>query len=135
MDHEAAQSTKTPEPVSVMDFIVEPTDEMYWVSSNTLNVRPTYSTDQQPIGYLTKGDYIQVTGIVMYDGADYGWRRINFGELAVRDRGEGSGGDHCDESGDRDGSGTGAVLREHAQAQERPRLHGCRTGTGRRVSR
>lgn len=78
VDHEAAKSTKTPEPVSVMDFIVEPTDEMYWVSSNTLNVSPTYSTDQQPIGYLTKGDYIQVTGIVMYDGADYGWRRINF---------------------------------------------------------
>lgn len=78
VDHEAAQSTKTQEPVSYMDFIVEPADEMYWVSGNTLNVRPTYSTDQEPIGYLTKGDYIQVTGIVLYDGEDYGWRRINF---------------------------------------------------------
>lgn len=78
VDHEAAKNTEPQENPTYMDFIVEPADAMYWVSAATLNVRPTYSTDQQAIGYLTQGDYIEVTGTVLYNGEDYGWRRINF---------------------------------------------------------
>lgn len=67
-----------PATVSANEIYVDPINETRYSSSKHLNVRASWSTDSQRLGYLTKGQAVQVTGIVRRNGKDYGWYRISY---------------------------------------------------------
>ena len=50
----------------------------YFVTTDELNVRSGYSTDDAAIGAIYYGEPVTVTGAVTKDGADYGWYQIQF---------------------------------------------------------
>ena len=60
------------------DFSVEAADKTMYVTSQGLNVRAGYSTDDQMIGAFANGAAVHVTGVVKKNGEDYGWYRIEY---------------------------------------------------------
>ena len=60
-------------------FGLQKVGESYVVTADTLNVREGYSTESRNLGSLNKGEEVYVNGIVLKDGADYGWSQIRFG--------------------------------------------------------
>ena len=59
-------------------FTIAPADATMYVTSDGLNVRAGYSTDDAILGGLTYGASVKVTGKVQKDGQDYGWYQISF---------------------------------------------------------
>ncbi len=59
-------------------FIIQAVNEKRYVTVGTLNVREGYSAESRRLGTLVKGTEVEVTGIVMKDGKDYGWSQIKF---------------------------------------------------------
>ena len=59
-------------------FTIAATDSTMYVTSDGLNVRSGYSTDDGILGGLSYGASVKVTGVVQKDGQDYGWYQISF---------------------------------------------------------
>ena len=59
-------------------IVVDPISEVRYSTSKHLNVRASWSTDSGRLGYLKKGEAVEVTGIVRRNGKDYGWYQINY---------------------------------------------------------
>ena len=66
------------ENVSSSEFSVASLDKTMYVTSDGLNVRSGYSTDDAVIGGFGYGSSVQVTGSVQKNGADYGWYRVAY---------------------------------------------------------
>ena len=50
----------------------------YYVTTDVLNVRGGYSTDDAAIGSINYGEPVTVTGAVTKDGADIGWYQVQY---------------------------------------------------------
>ena len=59
-------------------FTVIPLDKTMYVTSDSLNVRSSCSTDSKVIGGYAKGSPVKVTGSVQKDGKDLGWYQVNY---------------------------------------------------------
>ena len=64
--------------VPANQIVVDPISEVRYSTSKHLNVRARWSTDSARLGYLKKGEAVEVTGIVRRNGKDYGWYQINY---------------------------------------------------------
>lgn len=70
-----SSETKNKKPSS--DYVIEETDETLYVSgADGLNIRQTYSANASLIGGYNYADAVHVTGIVMKDGQEVGWVRV-----------------------------------------------------------
>ena len=60
------------------EFEVESYSATLYSKSKRLNVRASWSVDSARLGYLKKGQSVNVTGIVKRYGKDFGWYRIAY---------------------------------------------------------
>ena len=65
-------------PAPASEFAIREMNGTYYVNTDELNVRSSYSTDSALVGELGYGDEVTVTGMVTKGGEDYGWFRIQF---------------------------------------------------------
>ena len=62
----------------VTEFTVDEYNDVLYCTSKHLNVRSSWTVKSPRLGYLKKGEAVQVTGIVRRNGRDFGWYRINY---------------------------------------------------------
>ena len=62
----------------VTEFTVDEYNDVLYCTSKQLNVRGSWTVKSPRLGYLRKGEAVQVTGIVRRNGRDYGWYRISY---------------------------------------------------------
>jgi len=60
------------------EFTVDEYNDVLYSTSKHLNVRGSWTVKSPRLGYLKKGEAVQVTGIVRRNGRDFGWYRINY---------------------------------------------------------
>lgn len=66
--------------VEAKQFTIREINKTYYVTSDGVNVRSGCSVSDPIIGGLNKGNAVNVRGAVQYNGADYGWYQIDFGQ-------------------------------------------------------
>ena len=62
----------------VTEFTVDEYNDILYCKSKHLNVRSSWTVKSPRLGYLKKGEAVQVTGIVRRNGRDFGWYRISY---------------------------------------------------------
>ena len=62
----------------VSEFGIRTINAAYYVNTDELNVRSSYSTDSSILGVLKRGEEVYVKGAVQRNGADYGWYQITY---------------------------------------------------------
>ena len=60
------------------EFTVDEYNDVLYSTSKHLNVRGSWTVKFPRLGYLKKGQQVEVTGIVRRNGRDFGWYRINY---------------------------------------------------------
>ena len=78
LKYDTKLAVKKAETVMASEFSVSPMDKTMYVISDGLNVRMGCSTDEKIIGAYTHGASVKVTGLVMRNGADYGWYQVSY---------------------------------------------------------
>ena len=62
----------------ISEFTVDEYKDVLYCTSKQLNVRGSWTVKSPRLGYLKKGEAVQVTGIVRRSGRDFGWYRISY---------------------------------------------------------
>ncbi len=69
---------KEADPSSI--YSIKEMDETFYSTSDHLNVRNGFSTNDRALGHLTYGEAVKVTGSVLAEGKEIGWYRILFND-------------------------------------------------------
>lgn len=77
--YDTKKAINTPNTASKSEITIKDADFTCYVTSESLNVRESYSADSAQIGSLTYGDAVSVNGIVQHNGQDAGWYRVDYG--------------------------------------------------------
>ena len=66
------------EQADISEFSVAPVDKTMYVTSDGLNVRNGWSTNDQLLGGFSYGASVHVTGVVQKGGSNFGWYQVSY---------------------------------------------------------